>query len=135
MIKRRLCVPGSGSHRGMTLIEVLVAMTILAFISIAVFSAIDGLRRSRQGLERVTDRYREGRLAMARLTRELQSAYLSGHVPIDPNLQVVQTIFQGEADSPASILTFNSFAGRRYRPDERRSDQLEITYFGSEDPD
>jgi general secretion pathway protein J len=121
--------------RGMTLVELLVAMSILAFIGLLVFSAVDGMRRSRAGVDRITNRYREGRLAMARLTREIQSAYLSVHSPIDQSLRVVNTAFVGEPGSPSSRLSFNSFAHRRLKRNARESDQSEVTYFGSEDPD
>ena len=121
--------------RGMTLIELLVAMAILAFISILVFASIDGMRRSREGVDRISSRYREGRLAMARMTRELQSAYISVHAPIDESLHVVKSSFVGEAGSPASRIDFNSFSHRRLKADARESDQVEISYFGSEDPD
>lgn len=120
---------------GMTLIEVLVAMSILAFIAIAMYSAIDGMRRSRAGVERVTDRYREGRLAMARMVRELESAYLSEHKPINESLWVKKTIFKGENRSPAARVDFNSFAHRRLATTARQSDQMEVSYFGSEDPE
>jgi general secretion pathway protein J len=119
----------------MTLIELLIAMAILAFISVLVFSAIDGMRRSRLGVDRIIDRTREGRLAMARISRELQSAYLSAHVPIDESLEVVTTSFVGESGNPAARLDFNSFSNRRLRADSRVSDQIEISYFGSEDPE
>jgi general secretion pathway protein J len=122
-------------RRGMTLIELLVAMVILAFISILVFSAIDGMRRSREGVDRITARYREGRLAMARISRELQAAYLSAHAPIDDSLLVVKTSFVGEPSSPAARIDFNSFSHRRLSETARESDQVEISYFGSEDPD
>ncbi len=120
---------------GMTLIELLVAMTILAFISMLVFASIDGMRRSREGVDRISSRYREGRLAMARITREVQAAYLSLHAPIDESIQVVKSSFVGEPGSPAARLDFNSFSHRRLRVDARESDQIEISYFGSEDPD
>ncbi len=32
---------------------------------------------------------------MARITRELQSAYLSAHIPLNTALQVQKTIFKG----------------------------------------
>jgi hypothetical protein len=47
----------------------------------------------------------------------------------------VQTIFKGEPGSPASRLDFNSFSNRRLQADARESDQVEISYFGSENPD
>lgn len=121
--------------RGMTLIELLVAMAVLAFISILIYSAVDGMRRSREGVERINDRYREGRMAMQRMSRELASAYLSEHVPIDPSLRVVRTIFKASPGSPASVIHFNSFAHRRLQENARESDQMEVTYFGSDDPD
>lgn len=120
------------TRRGMTLIELLVAMTILAFVGILVFGAVDGMRRSRDGVERVATRYREGRLAMARMSREIQSAYLSAHAPIDESLRVVDTAFIAEPGTPASRLDFNSFANRRLMTDSRQSDQIEIAYFSSE---
>ncbi len=119
----------------MTLIELLISMAILAFISVLVFASVDGMRRSRQGVERITDRYREGRLAIARISRELQSTYLSAHAPIDESLRVVHTSFVGEAGTPAGRLDFNSFSNRRLAQNARMSDQVEIAYFGSEDPD
>ncbi|HSC88862.1 MAG TPA: type II secretion system protein GspJ [Polyangiaceae bacterium] len=123
------------SMRGMTLIELLIAMAILAFISIMMYSAVDGMRRSREGVDRISDRYREGRMALARISRELNSAYLSEHAPINPSLRVMKTIFKGERGSPASRLDFNTFSNRRVQADARESDQLEVSYFGSEDPD
>lgn len=123
------------SRRGMTLVEMLVAMTILAFISVMVFASVDGMRRSRAGVDRIIGRYREARLSMNRISREVQSAYLSAHAPIDDSLRVVQTIFKGEAGSPASRLDFNSFSNRRLSAESRESDQIEISYFGSENPD
>lgn len=121
--------------RGLTLIELLVALGILAFISVSVFAAIDGMRRSREAVERITDRYREGRMAMARMSREISSAYLSEHAPIDPSLRVVRTIFQGKDENPIARLDFNSFARRRFATNERVSDQMEVSYFASDDPE
>lgn len=125
----------TASRRGMTLIELLVSMAILAFISVLVFSSVDGMRRSRAGVDRISDRYREGRLAMARITREMQGAYLTAHAPIDESLKVVETSFVGEPGTPASRIDFNSFSNRRLRRNARQSDQIEISYFGSENPD
>lgn len=125
----------SSRSRGMTLIELLVAMTILAFLSVLIYSAMEGMRRSRQGVERITDRYREGRMALQRMTRELSSAYLSEHVPIDPTLRVAYTLFKGDRGSPAARVDFTSFAHRRLSENAKESDQMEVSYFGSEDPD
>jgi general secretion pathway protein J len=93
------------------------------------------MRASREGLQRVNDRYREGRTAMARITRDLESAYVSQHVPIDLSIQAVKTGFKGTRGTPADRLDFNSFSNQRLDKDARESDQAEISYFGSPDPD
>ena len=71
---------------------------------------------------------------MARLTRELQSAYISKQRPIDESLTVVQTLFKGQQDSPADRLDFNAFIHRRIDRDSHESDQAEVSYYGEENP-
>jgi general secretion pathway protein J len=119
--------------RGFTLLELLVAIAILAMVSMMIYAAFAGLKNSKEGIARVDDRYREGRLAMARIGRELQSAYLSGHA-IDPQLAIQKTVFIGTRGTPADRLDFNSFAQQRLDRDSHESDQAEISYFGSQDP-
>jgi general secretion pathway protein J len=120
--------------RGLTLIEVMVAIAVLAMISMILYGAFAAMRNSKAGIERITDRYREGRLAMARISRELQSAYLSMHVPIDEQLTVSRTLFVGTPGTPADRLDFTSFAHRRLDRDALESDQEEVSYFGSANP-
>ena len=84
---------------GFTLVEVLVAVAILASISALIYGAFAGLKRSKEGIERVADRYREGRLALDQLSRDLQSAYLSLHSPIDQSVAVQKTVFIGTRTS------------------------------------
>ncbi len=122
------------SERGLTLVELLVAMSVLALLSVLIYSSIDGMRRSREGVQRITDRYREGRIAMNRMTRELQSAYLSEHLPLSPALQATRTAFIADPGSPTDRLDFNSLAYQRLDRDSKESDQMEVSYFGSRDP-
>jgi len=122
-------------RRGFTLLELLVAISILAMVSALIYSAFAGMQRSKQGLERIQERYREGRIALHRITRELQSAYLSAHVPNDPTLIVQSTAFIGKRGTPADRVDFNAFANLRKDRDAHESDQAEISYFGSPNPD
>jgi len=121
--------------RGFTLIEVLISVAILAAITSLLFGAFSALKRSKDGLSRVQDRQREGRLAMARITRELQSAYLSAHIPLNQALLVQKTLFKSERGTPADRLDFTAFANRRLDRDSHVSDQCELSYFGSPNPD
>lgn len=122
------------TRRGFTLIEVLIAVSILALISGLLVTSFSSLKRSKEGIQRSSDRYREGRLAMARITRELESAYVSKHIPIDQSMAVTRTIFKAQQDSPADRLDFNAFVNRRTDRDSRQSDQAEVSYYGEESP-
>ena len=123
------------SARAVTLVELMIAVSVLAMISVLIYSAFSGMRTSRDGIQRIGDRYREGRIALSRIARELSSAYISGHEPIDPSLKVQQTAFVATQGTPADRLDFNSFAYRRLDRDVHESDQAEISYFGSPDPE
>jgi len=122
-------------RRGFTLIEVIISIAILAAITSLLFGAFSALKRSKDGLSRVQDRQREARLAMARITRELQSAYLSAHMPLNQALLVQKTIFKSERGSPADRLDFTAFANKRLDKNSHVSDQCELSYFGSPNPD
>ena len=128
--------PGSASRstRGFTLLELLIAIAVLASISLLIYGAFAGMRQSKDGIQRVGDRYREGRIALGRISRDLQSAYLSGHVPINLQNAVVITAFVATQGTPADRVDFNSFANQRLDRDSHESDQAEISYFGSPDP-
>jgi general secretion pathway protein J len=99
-----------------------------------IFAAFSTLQRSREGIQRVSDRYREGRLAMARVCHELESAYLSKHLPINLNLAVTKTLFKAQPGAPADRIDFTAFVNRRMDRDSPESDQAEVSYFGMENP-
>lgn len=123
------------AHRAFTLIEVLVAVSILAAIAVVIYGAFANMKRSKEGIERLNDRYREGRLAMSRMVRELQSAFISMHQPIPPVMPVQKTVFKGSQGSPGDRVDFASFSHRRLVEDSRETDQAEISYYAESDPD
>ncbi|WP_437833523.1 type II secretion system protein GspJ [Sorangium sp. So ce1153] len=121
--------------RGLTLLEVLVSVAILALIGTLIYGAFDGMSRSRAGISRISDRYHQGRAAIARISRELQEAFLSRHQPADKNIVVRLTAFAGQDSAPADRIDFTAFAHRRLLRNAHESDQCEIGYFGSRDPE
>lgn len=120
--------------RGITLLEILVAIGILSLVASLVYGAFDGMSKSRQGIERVADRYHQGRSAVARMSREVQSAFISLHQPLDPNFSTRKTAFIASHGSYADRLDFTSFSHQRISAGAHESDQNELSYFGSPDP-
>ncbi len=120
---------------GFTLIELLIAIGVLAMVTMLLYGAFDGLERTKEGVTRLSDRYHQGRAALQRIAYELSGAYISAHAPPDQNLVAVRTAFIGQRDTPAARVDFNSFSNRRYDKDAKESDQAEISYFGSPNPD
>jgi general secretion pathway protein J len=126
--------PARARARGLTLLEILISIAILAMIGVLIYGAFDGLSRSKQGLSRVNERYHTGRATMRRLAMELSSAYLSAHIPYSPALIARQTVFISKDSSPADRLDMNTFSHRRVVANSKESDQNELSYFGSPDP-
>ncbi|MBM4361489.1 MAG: prepilin-type N-terminal cleavage/methylation domain-containing protein [Deltaproteobacteria bacterium] len=121
-------------ERGFSLVELIIAITVLALISMLIYGAFAGMRNSKEGVGRVGDRVHEGREAMRRIARELSSAFISTHAPLSAALAVQTTAFRGTQGTPADRLDFASFAHRRLDRDSHESDQCEISYFGAPDP-
>lgn len=122
------------AERGMTLLEVLVSLGVLVMISLLIYGAFDSLSRGRKGETLRVDRARQGRDAMERITREMQSAFLSMHNPLTMALVTRQTAFIARNESTFDRLDFASFAHRRVVKDAKESDQCEIGYFVVKDP-
>jgi general secretion pathway protein J len=128
----------SGRRRGLrafTLLELIVAVTVLAFVTMLLYGAFSGMKHTRDGLTRVQDRYREGRTALARIVRDLQGAYTSQHIPINQTFMVMKTAFIGKHSTPAARVDFNAFTNIRRDRNSHVSDELEISYYGEESLD
>lgn len=122
------------SLRGMTLLEIIVSLGVLAMISLLIYGAFDSLSRGRRGEALRADRARQGRDAIERISRELQGSYLSLHTPTNQALVTRTTGFIGQHSSQYCRLDFTSFAHRRITKDSHESDQAAVGYFVVKDP-
>lgn len=121
--------------RGMTLVEAMVAITILAIVATVVFGGFTQTMRNKRRVEEQADRAHVIRVAMERMVSELSMAYVSVHVNVNPALQMMNTCFIGGRGGRAHRIDFTSFSHRRLYRDAHESDQNELSYFVTEHPE
>ncbi len=122
-------------RRGFTLIEVMLAVTILAIIAVLIYGAFEQTARNKRLIDKDLDHYRTVQLTLERMVRELTMAYASTHVNPSPSLQVVRTGFIGEDHGREDRIDFTSFSHRRLFRNAQESDQNELSYFMTRHPD
>lgn len=120
---------------GMTLVEVLVAVAILAMVATVVFGGFSQTMRNKAAVEEAADRSHVIRVALERMTREIASAYVSMHRNPSPALQTMNTCFIGGRSGRGHRLDFTSFSHRRLYRDSHESDQNELSYFVTSHPE
>jgi len=121
--------------RGMTLIEVMVAVTILAIVATITFSGFSQTMRNKRHIEDMADRSHVIRVALERMVAELSQAYVSIHVNPSPVLQTMNTCFIGGRSRGGHRIDFTSFSHRRLYRDAHESDQNELSYFMADHPE
>ena len=121
--------------RGMTMVEVMVAIAVLAMIAVLIHGVIQSLSRGKKGEEQRADRAHEAREALQRIVRDLSAAYLSLHVPSVQALVTGKTAFVGRTSIPFDRVDFTAFAHMRTDRDSHESDQAEVGYFVVRNPD
>lgn len=127
---------GSRRHlAGFTLIEAMVSIAILAMISTMIWQGFSQTARNKLMIEEEADRYHVIRMALERMAREISMAYVSAQVNDNPGLINVRTAFIGHDRSSGDRLDFTSFSHQRLYRDAHESDQNELSYFLTRDPD
>ncbi len=111
--------------RGLTLLEVMVAVSVLTLVATLIYGAFSTIARGKQTASNLSERYRIARVAMSRMSRELSMAYVSAHVAVLPQLVTRVTAFTGTARR----VDFDAFSHRRLLRDAHESDQAELSYF------
>lgn len=114
------------NRRGFTLMEVLVAVLITSGMGVAVAVAFQTGFAARNIVEQESDRYRQLRVATARMEREIGAAFVSDRYDSkryrDQNDR--PTNFVGERDK----LLFTTLSHQRLYQDAKESDQAVVEY-------
>jgi general secretion pathway protein J len=119
---------------GMTLIEVMVAMTMFAAVGALVYGGFSQTSRAKKRLETQLDRYHEIRSTLERMTRELSMAYVSVHMNQNSSQLAMKTCFVGRDSGFGDRIDFTSLSHTRLFRDAKESDQNELSYFVADAP-
>ena len=122
------------ARRGMTLIEVMVAIAMFAAVGALVYGGFAQTSHAKRTLEGQLNRYHEVRSAMERMVRELSMAYVSTHLNLSPSLQQMKTTFVGKDSGFGDRIDFTSVSHTRIYRDAKESDQNELSYFVTDAP-
>ncbi len=124
---------------GFTLIEVIVAIALLAVISIMLWQAMGSTARSKEGQEDRTESYQSSSIVIKRMIQDLEMSVLYRSLDIlgvsGNREQVMKSVFIGKNEGDQDKLTFNSFSHLRYLKNVKESDLAEISYFLDADPE
>ena len=118
---------------GFTLIEVLVAVSILAIVVGLTWGSFQQTFKAKATIEGNAVRYHSVRLALERLTRELTMAYLSQNE--DPTQQDRRTFFIGKRKGDVDEIRFSMMGHQRLYADADEGDTSQVSYYGARDRD
>jgi general secretion pathway protein J len=120
--------------RGFTLIEVLIAASVLAAMGAVTFGMFKQVYTQKETIEAINDRYAQVRSAMDRMANELSQAFISEHFD-RKRFRDRPTLFRGRDRGHQDEITFTSLSNERFETDSKTSDQAVITYSVDRDPE
>lgn len=127
---RRSLLHRRRSRRGMTLLEVAIAIAIVVVMAATV---AESLRSSIEFNELLSQRdavTRQARVALSKIRRDLQLAFLTPHQTV---AERYLTVFVG-LDQEPDTLFFSTLAHQRIYRDSRECDQAEVTIWAESAP-
>lgn len=118
------------SSRGFTMIEVMVAAAVLAFVGLVMFMGVRAVIRGVSQADELQERSYVGRMALERMRKEISMAFLSLHNNVEEEPRS-ESLFIGERDR----IVFMSFGHERRMRDAKEADQMVVEYSVGRSPD
>lgn len=121
------------SRRGFTLMEVVIAVAITAFIGVVLGVTFNTTINNKEIIESQAEHYRMLRTAMNRMVREIGAAFVSDRYD--------SKRYRDQFDRPTNFvgtrdkLLFTSLAHQRLYADAKESDQMVVEYQVKSSPD
>lgn len=121
------------SRRGFTLMEVVIAVAVTAFIGVVLGVTFNTTINNKEIIESQAEHYRMLRTAMNRMVREIGAAFISDRYDSKRYRDQFDrpTNFVGSRDK----LLFTSLAHQRLYADAKESDQMVVEYQVKRSPD
>jgi prepilin-type N-terminal cleavage/methylation domain-containing protein len=117
---------------GMTLIEVMIAIAILVVMMTLAWKTIANTSETKKQFERYEERNHELRMALGRIVRDFEAAYLS--LNEDPNAVNRRTMFIAKSSFKLPEVRFSTLGHRVLWADANESEQTVISYMSHDDP-
>ncbi len=121
------------SQRGFTLLEIMISIAILAAMMSMAWYTIATTASSKELVEKNEERYQEIRVALARMAKDIESAYISANE--NQNLPERRTLLVGEDHGAVGELRFSSMGHTVLWANANESEQTLIAYYPESDRD
>jgi prepilin-type N-terminal cleavage/methylation domain-containing protein len=121
----------ASAEPGFTLLEVMLAVTILAIVAVAVYGTFSRTLRSKGIAEEQVEVTHAGRSALGRMAEEITSAF---YPEASAGGAIFRSLSGGTESAPLDALVFSALSARPSGSDARDSDQRIISYFFSQRP-
>jgi|GEM_PF-600825 len=130
-LKLKDLLHANSKRLGFSLIEVLIALTIISFIMLLIGGSIVRQLQAKEKVEQFNERLHTVRSSMLRISREISMAYLSKHY--NCNERRTHTLFKSKSGS-SDELTMTTLSHYKWVQNADESDQNEISYYVKKDP-
>src|SRR4029453_13424515 len=110
---------------GFTLIEVMIAMAILAVMAFLIFASTQRTLDSKEDTQKTDDLNHSVSMALSRMSADFQMAFLLSGADFLGTDGRINTVFIGKEDR----ADFPSFSRQRYFKDAKEADYGEVGYF------
>lgn len=127
-----MMVNGRRMRRGLTLIEIVVALAIMALMGSIAAATLGTSIQALNAMDEAGGSTRTARIAMRRITRALELTHMTKN---RGSVNTYRTVFVGKDDGDEDQLWFSTLSHHRKIRDSRECDQTEITLFTEDDPD
>ncbi len=120
--------------RGLTLVEIMIAMGITAVIGVLLLGAFQRTSAAKELTSGQEERFGSARVALTRMSGELAEAFLSEHYD-HKRFREPPTVFRGKDLGAKDELLFTTMAHVRLVRDAKESDQAVVAYTVEPDPE